>query len=72
MIPFVLDMDVSLPDEILRHCGSLCPGRQQSGRGGEDREESVGLQSSDGSFWYDNKLYVFSLPSQKYSYVALS
>lgn len=44
-------MDVSMPDEILRHCGVLFLSGEESGHGGEDREEGAGLQPHHGSFW---------------------
>lgn len=51
MVYFLPDMDFSLPDEILCHGGGLLFSDEESGHSGEDREESVGLQSSNGGFW---------------------
>lgn len=44
-------MDISLPDEVLRHCGGLLLSSEESGHSGEDREEGAGLQPHHGSFW---------------------
>lgn len=48
-------MDISLPDEILCHCGGLLLSVEESGHSGEDREEGAGLQPHHGSFWWDNR-----------------
>lgn len=44
-------MDISMPDEVLRHCGSLVHSGKESEHGGEDREEGAGLQPHHGSVW---------------------
>lgn len=49
-----VDMDVSLPDEVLRHCGSLVHSAQESGHSREDRAEGAGLQPHHGSLWWVN------------------
>lgn len=48
---FFLDVDVSLPDEVL--CYSRCRliGGEKSGHSRKDREEGVGLEPHHGSFW---------------------
>lgn len=51
MICFFLDMDISLPDEILRHCGCIFFSAEESGQSGKDREKSVRLQPYNGGFW---------------------
>lgn len=51
-IPICLftDMDISLPDEILCHGGSILLSGEESGHSGENREEGAGLQPHHGSF----------------------
>lgn len=46
-----VDVDVSLPDEVLRHCGRLIHTGQEPGQSGEDRAEGAGLQPHHGSLW---------------------
>ncbi len=53
IICFFVDMDVSMPDEILRHCGCLFLSGEESGHSGEDREEGAGLKSHHGSFRWE-------------------
>ena len=48
---FLVDMDVSVPDEILRHCGGLLLSFEDTGPSGEDREEGAGLQPHHGGLW---------------------
>lgn len=44
-----VDVDVPVPDEVLRHRGGLVHGGEEPGRGGEGREEGAGLQPHHGS-----------------------
>lgn len=46
-----VDVDISLPDEVLRHCGSLIHTGEEPGHSGEDRAEGAGLQPHHGSLW---------------------
>lgn len=46
-----VDVDVPLPDEVLRQRGSLIHSPEESGQSGEDRAEGAGLQPHHGSLW---------------------
>lgn len=48
---FFVDVDVSLPHEVLRHRGSLKRRAPEPGHSGEDRAEGAGLQPHHGSIW---------------------
>lgn len=49
IICLLTDMDISLPDEILRHGGSLLLSGEESRHSGKNREEGAGLQPHHGS-----------------------